>query len=231
MAELIRKQPAPLRIASREETERHRFVADLLGDPEPTGPPSRRTARIAGLSTGALVFVATVLAAALLAGHRDPGPAHPHVSPPAEISGSEALRPDLLWAELGGSVDVLPASVTPLAADSADVVPPDALATGPRPQVDVVRRFYELLPAKPAAAARLLAGELVGGQGDFATAWSAIQSITIESTTLQPDGTVRAAVSMQERSGQWLRVEQVFWLTDTRTPRIIGTRVLSAQRS
>lgn len=247
VAELIRKQRTPLRIPSPEQAATQGLVTELLGEPvhRSAPPPSRRGARIAGLVTGALVLITSVAAVAVLAGHRAPGPERPRAAAPREISGHSALRPDVLSAELGGSAartaDVAepdrPAEVAPvpMAADepvAPSVVPPPSVATGPDPHVDVVRRFYELLPAKPAEAARLLSAELVGGSGrEFVAAWDRIQSITIESTSARPDGSVLAVVSMQERTGRWMRVEQVFWLTETTQPRIIGTRVLSAQRS
>ncbi|XVV03189.1 hypothetical protein ACQPW3_38610 [Actinosynnema sp. CA-248983] len=248
VAELIRKQRTPLRIHSPEQAADLGLVTELLGEPvhRSAPPPSRRGARIAGLVAGALVLITSVAAVAILAGHRAPGPDRSRVAAPREISGSSALRPDVLSAELGGTpagVDAPRAEVVPapMAADepvvvdepvAPSVVPPPSVATGPHPRVDVVRRFYELLPAKPAEAARLLSPELVGGSGrDFVASWDRIQSITIESTSARPDGSVLAVVSMQERTGRWMRVEQVFWLTETTQPRIIGTRILSAQRS
>ncbi|MEJ2854622.1 MULTISPECIES: hypothetical protein [unclassified Saccharothrix] len=243
VAELIRKQRTPLRIPSPEQAATQGLVTELLGEPvhRSAPPPSRRGARIAGLVTGVLVLLTSVAAVAVLAGQRAPGPERPRAAAPREISGSSALRPDVLSAELGGTGAAVPGrsdapvELVPMAADEVEaqsVVPPPSVATGPHPQVDVVRRFYELLPAKPAEAARLLAPDLVGGSGrDFIASWDRIQAMTIESTTARPDGSVLAVVSMQERTGRWMRVEQVFWLTDTSQPRIIATRVLSAQRS
>ncbi|MFI9814860.1 hypothetical protein [Saccharothrix variisporea] len=244
VAELIRKQRTPLRIPSPEQAATQGLVTELLGEPvhRSAPPPSRRGARIAGLVTGVLVLLTSVAAVAVLAGQRAPGPERPRPVAPREISGSSALRPDVLSAELGGGTGPAvpdgadaPAELVPMAADELEApsaVPPPSVATGPNPQVDVVRRFYELLPAKPAEAARLLSPELVGGSArDFVTSWDRIQAMTIESTTARPDGSVLAVVSMQERTGRWMRVEQVFWLTDTSQPRIIATRVLSAQRS
>ncbi len=244
VAELIRKQRIPLRIPSREQAATQGLVTDLLGEPAHQAVPrsGNRAAKIAGLTTGALVLVASVAAASILAGHRSAGPTAPSVSPPAEISGSSALRPDVLADELGDTDTGVPAPprAAPLAADTpvdtpleaeSPVVPPREAVAGSKPQVDVVRQFYELLPAKPADAARLLTPELVGGSAqDFVVSWDRIQAITIESTVLRPDGTVLAVVSMQELTGRWIRVEQRFWLTETSPPRIVGTEVLSAQR-
>ncbi|GAA3842151.1 hypothetical protein GCM10022243_05670 [Saccharothrix violaceirubra] len=227
VAELIRRQPTSLRAPVRRP-------AAVEADVEPHSRPTNRTARTAGFATGAFVLVAAVAAATFLAHRREPGPTNPATRSPVAISGAPALRPDKLWAELGGTPASL--SVAPFADfridEAAVVVPPPEATAGSKPQVDIVRRFYELLPAKPAAAARLLSPDLVGtSPGEFVAAWEGIKAITIESTSLRPDGAVHAAVSMQGRSGDWIRVEQLFWLTDTTTPRIVGTEVISAQRS
>ncbi|MEV8437046.1 hypothetical protein AB0425_06710 [Actinosynnema sp. NPDC051121] len=239
MAELIRKQPA--RVRTREQAATHGLVADPLRPPEdaPVGFARRpaRAAKIAGVATGAIVLLASIAAASILAGHRSGGPAQPRVEPPGSITGPSALRPDLLSAQLGGAPERVPAAARQ-ASPAADVplgspvmVPPRQVDVGPQPQVDIVRRFFELLPARPAEAARMLSPELLGGNARaFVESWDHVQSITIESTSARPDGAVLAVVSMQERTGRWLRVEQLFRLTDTSVPRIVATEVLSAQR-
>ncbi|ROP39971.1 hypothetical protein [Saccharothrix texasensis] len=242
VAELIRKQPAPVRIRTREQAATHGLVADLLREENDTALPGRRptrTAKLAGVTTGAVVLLASIAATAVLAGNRPAGPDGPRVEPPAAISGSAALRPDLLSAGLGaGRPDGVPAQarlVAPTAvytpAEPPMMVPPTQVDVGPEPQVDIVRKFFELLPANPTQAARLLSPELLGGsRRDFVESWDHVQAITIESTSLRPDGAVLAVVSMQERTGRWMRVEQLFRLTDTSVPRIVATEVLSAQR-
>lgn len=242
VAELIRKQPVPVRIPSRAHAANHGPVVDPLGaEPGPAGRrPSKRAAKLAGVATGAIVLFAAVAAASILAGHRPTGPGQPRSETPLPISGSSALRPDLLSAQLGdGWVDrqsALAPQGSPPAADVAVevplVVPPPTQPVGPKPKVDVVRRFFELLPANPAEASRLLSPDLLGADaGDFVASWGRVQAITIESTSPRPDGAVVAVVSIQERGGRWLRVEQLFRLTDTTVPRIVGAEVLSAQRS
>ncbi|MGM1061014.1 hypothetical protein [Saccharothrix sp. Mg75] len=219
----------------------HAPVTGPLG-PEPV-PPARpdrrgRRARLVGVAAGAALVLASATAASLLAAHRDPGPGEPRVEAPEAISGASALRPDVLADRLGGFTGDDPADQPPLAAPLAVDVPSPVgedvravLPIGPRPQVDTVRRFFELLPARPADASRLLSPELLGDDArEFVSAWRGVQAITIESTTLRPDGAVLAVVSMQERGGGWMRVEQVFRLTDTTVPRILDTEVLSAQR-
>jgi len=250
VAELIRKQPSPIRIPSREEAETDVLVEDVLGLEESTDRRRpNRAAKAAGLMTGALVLFASVAAASILAGKRPESPPEPPVAAPIELSGSTALRPDLLSARLGNAEPAIPLDATgnastatpaphaPLAADpsappSASVAPPPTLPPTSQPKIDVVRGFYDLLPANPTEASRLLTADLVGGNTlDFVRSWSTIKAITVESTTLQPDGSVLADVSMQELDGRWLRVQQRFWFADTSTPKIIATELLSAQLS
>ncbi|HEX6345744.1 hypothetical protein [Umezawaea sp.] len=258
--ELIRKQPIPIRIPSVEEADTNVLVQEVLGLEEAKyHRRPNRAAKAAGLVTGALVLVASVAAASILAGKRPEGPAEPPVAAPIELSGSTALRPDLLSARLGNERPTAPAAETggptsqpsasaepnaPLAADpvTASSAPPTQPAAAPPPvapvaptprtRIDVVRDFYELLPAKPAEAARLLTADLVGANPvDFIRSWSTIKAITVEGTSPQPDGSVLAEVSMQELDGRWLRVQQRFWFADTSTPKITATELLSAQRS
>ncbi|GGP58733.1 hypothetical protein [Saccharothrix coeruleofusca] len=238
MAELIRKQPTPPRLPSGERAATEALLAELLGEDPPEPPPHRvnRAARAVGLVGGALALLAVVAIVSVLAGHRAAGPVPPSAEPPVDIDGSAALRPDLLSAELGGPGADAPGSAGAARptgqAGPSRITPPPDLVTGPKPQVDVVRRFYELLPAEPAAAAGLLSAELIGGStADFAAAWSRVRAVRVESASLRPDGSVLAVVSVQEADGRWMRVEQLFRLTDTTTPRIVGSEVLSAQRS
>ncbi|MCS7482251.1 hypothetical protein ACFFQW_32960 [Umezawaea endophytica] len=255
VAELIRKQPSPVRIPSREEAETDVLVVDVLGlEESPHRRRPNRAAKAAGLMTGALVLFASVAAASILAGKRPQGPEEQPVAAPIELSGSTALRPDLLSARLGndpapvpgaaatGSPGTSPSAVpvpnAPLAADPkrdpgtppATTAAPPTVPSTSQPKIDVVRGFYDLLPANPAEASRLLTADLVGGNTlDFIRSWSTIRAITVESTTLQPEGSVLAEVSMQELDGRWLRVLQRFWFADTSTPKIIATELLSAQ--
>ncbi|GAA2664188.1 MULTISPECIES: hypothetical protein [Actinosynnema] len=204
----------------------------LGGGPAPRPEhPARRAARVVGWITGALVLLASVVSAAVLADRRGIGPAHLGVEAPLVMTGSSALRPDLLSAELGGTVVV----DSGLVVDGPLPVPQPAspeVVVGPRPQVDVVRRFFELLPTRPASASALLSPDLVGASpADFVESWSLISAIAVESVAPRPDGAVLAVVSMRERDGGLLRVEQLFRLTGASAPRIVGAEVISAQRS
>lgn len=253
VAELIKQQPSPMRIPSNEEAATDALVTSLLGPTEnmtattaviPVVSGRRRRARksraakAAGLLTGAIVLVSSVAGAAVLAGKRPANTGIPVTERPVALSGASALRPDVLSAQLPNeNTPLQTAADTPLPQPSALLLETPEPATpevsiGPQPQVDVVRRFYELLTTKPNSAAKLLSPELVGANPkEFVESWGIIKTVNVDQTSVRPDGSVLAVVSMQELDGSWLRIEQLFWLTDTTQPRIIGTEVLSAQRS
>ncbi len=246
VAELIKQQPSPMRIPSNEEAATDALVTSLLGPTETMTPiaagrrrrgTKNRAAKVAGLLTGAIVLVSSVAGAAILAGKRPANTGIPVTDRPIALSGASALRPDVLSSQLPDEQPPLRTTAPPpvrLALPLETSVEPTtpSVSTGPQPQVDVVRRFYELLTTKPSSAAKLLSPDLVGANPkEFVESWGMIRTVNVDQTSLRPDGTVLAVVSMQELNGSWLRIEQLFWLTDTTQPRIIGTEVLSAQRS
>lgn len=247
VAELIKQQPSPMRIPSNEEAATDALVTSLLGPTEATPPISagrrrrtrqNRAAKIAGLLTGAIVLVSSVAGAAILADKRPANTGIPISERPVALSGASALRPDVLSSQLPNEQAPLQTTDAPLALPPALLLEPTtepttpSVSIGAQPQVDVVRRFYELLTTKPNSAAKLLSADLVGTDPKaFIESWRMIRIVNVDQTSLRPDGSVLAVVSMQELNGSWLRIEQLFWLTDTSQPRIIGTEVLSAQRS
>lgn len=257
VAELIKQQPVPMRILSNEEAATDALVTSLLGPTENSTAnmtattavipvvagrrrrtKTNRAARVAGLLTGAVVLVASVAGAATLAGKRPANTGIPVSERPVALSGASALRPDVLSAQLPNehpplqtTADVPLPQPSALLLETPEPTTPE-VSVGPQPQVDVVKRFYELLTTKPNSAAKLLSPELVGASPkEFVKAWGMIKSVNVDQTSVRPDGSVLAVVSMQELNGSWLRIEQLFWLTDTTQPRIVGTEVLSAQRS
>ncbi|MDT7785453.1 MAG: hypothetical protein QOF58_3872 [Pseudonocardiales bacterium] len=252
VAELIKQQPIPMRIPSNEEAATDALVTSLLGPTEnmtattaviPVVPGRRRrnrksrAAKVAGLLTGAIVLVSAVSGAAILASKRPANQGIPVTERPIALSGASALRPDVLSAQLPNENKPLrTAADTPLPQPPAllletpEPTTPE-VSVGPQPQVDVVKRFYELLTTKPNSAAKLLSPDLVGANPkEFVESWGIIKTVNVDQTSVRPDGSVLAVVSMQELDGSWLRIEQLFWLTDTTQPRIVGTEVLSAQR-
>lgn len=256
VAELMKQQPGPMRILSNEDAATDALVTSLLGPTEnmtattaviPVVPGRRRraktspAARAAGLLTGAIVLVAAITGAAVLVGKRPANTGVPVSERPVALSGASALRPDVLSAQLpnerppaqttAGTTPMPMPQPSALLLETAEPSTPE-VSVGPQPQVDVVKRFYELLTTTPNAAAKLLSPDLVGASPrEFAESWGKIKTVNVDQTSVRPDGSVLAVVSMQELDGSWLRIEQLFWLTDTSQPRIVGTEVLSAQRS
>jgi hypothetical protein len=103
VAELIRKQPVPIRIPSCEEADTDGFVHDLLGPPhQRTARPgkARTVAKLAGIATGALVLCTSVTVASLTARDRPAVDASARLARPAEISGANALLPSFLDRQL-----------------------------------------------------------------------------------------------------------------------------------
>ncbi|MET9228801.1 hypothetical protein [Lentzea sp. NPDC003310] len=258
VAELIKQQPAPVRILSNEEAATDALVTSLLGPTEamtatttviPAVPGKRRRtktgriARAAGLLAGAVVLVSSIAGAAVMASKRPENAGIPVSERPVALSGSSALRPDVLSSQLPNenpapqTTQVMPmpdpsALLLETAAPQAAEPSTPEVSVGPVPQVDVVKKFYELLTTRPGSAAKLLSPELVGANpSEFVRSWGRIKVVNVDQTSVRPDGSVLAVVSMQEADGSWLRVEQLFWLTSTTQPRIVGTEVLSAQRS
>ncbi|MFD5829828.1 hypothetical protein [Lentzea sp. NPDC060358] len=251
VADLLKQQP--VRIPSHEEASTDALVASLLGPTEnmtattaviPVVPGRRRrakrtrVARAVGLLTGAAVLIGSITGAAVMAGQRPANSGVPYAERPVALSGSSALRPDVLSAQVPNERPPVPqTSAAPMPQPSALLLQtPEpttpSVSIGPHPQVDVVKRFYELLTTKPGSAAKLLSPDLVGADPEaFTKAWGLVKTVNVDQTSLRPDGSVLAVVSLQEVDGSWLRVEQLFRLTDTTQPRIVGTEVLSAQRS
>ncbi|HEX7308331.1 hypothetical protein [Lentzea sp.] len=252
VADLLKQQP--VRIPSQEEAATDALVTSLLGETEnmtattaviPVVPGRRRrakqthVAKAFGLLTGAVVLVGSIAGAAVLASQRPANSGIPYSERPVALSGSSALRPDVLSAQLPDERPQVartpPAAPMPqpsaLLLQTPEPTTPE-VSVGPQPQVDVVKRFYELLTSKPGSAAKLLSPDLVGANPqEFVDSWGMIKTVNVDQTSVRPDGSVLAVVSMQELNGSWLRIEQLFWLTDTTQPRIIATEVLSAQRS
>ncbi|WP_199441824.1 hypothetical protein [Umezawaea beigongshangensis] len=143
MAELMDKQPRPIRIPTHDQASTDRLVLDLLrAERHEHVVPRRasRATRAAGVVTGALVLFASVATAAALAGNR-PAAHVPPTGEQLEITGVTALRPDLLREQL--RIDDAPApernagvaepSASPLAADVPETgtAAPSAVSSAP----------------------------------------------------------------------------------------------------
>lgn len=250
VAELIRKQPKPVRIQSAEEAATDGLVTDLLGaerEPHYIEPRRSTGVKLLGIVVAAMALCGTVAAASMITNTRqEAAPPAPVTAPaPAPITGVSALRPDLLGTEVNGS-----SAITSTAAPSATGTtaqpttsqqplgagsPRAKAATAPTPvaqtPVEVVRQFYALVTQDPGGALKLVSSAL--GSFDpagFVRSWSAVRTLRTDRIEVQPDNSVLGVIAIQQPDGSWLRVEQVLRLDDQTPPKIIGAEVLSAQR-
>jgi hypothetical protein len=143
VADLLNRQPVPVRLPpSSHAAVRGCNLDELLEPPTATGErgpdesrPAGNVAKLVGLAAGALVLCGSVAAAAVFTSHRPLGQlARPPATPPLEITGAGALRPDMLGAQLAGAGNAPPAPAMSVA-DSAPTiaVPPDLDPTGAVP--------------------------------------------------------------------------------------------------
>ncbi|HWE87973.1 MAG TPA: hypothetical protein VG317_00755 [Pseudonocardiaceae bacterium] len=223
-----------------------------------TGTKTARTAKVVGLTVGAMALCGSVATAAAFAHHR-PGPSD--IAPavlPTEVTGAAALRPDSLATALGalGATGTARPESTPTGSPSAGrnqlyryeeptgttagtTAPVDASPTaGPTsdastqlaPQ-DVVRSFFQLVTTRPTEALALLAPSLLASPTDFLQSWSQVSQVKVESVRSTPDGAVQAVIRMLLPNGTWMRVVELLDVTPGNPPLINGADLLSAQRS
>jgi hypothetical protein len=121
---------------------------------------------------------------------------------------------------------------TPLATAQSDSEQPVKTepSTAGRGDAEVVRQFYRLIRAQPAAAFGLLDPVLGGSdRSGFISSWSAVRAVNVERVESRPDKSILAVVSLQRSDGSWLVVQQLLRTTDTTPLRIAGVEILSAQ--
>ncbi|WP_137812451.1 hypothetical protein [Gandjariella thermophila] len=172
VAELLKKQPVPMSLPpSSHSAVRSCDLDELLGPPAEPGevdPDEPRqpgnVAKLVGLAAGALVLCGSVAAAAVISDHRAVNPfPQPLATPPLEITGAGALRPDMLGAQLAGAGGPPPAAVQPAGPLPGLAVAPDAdPAGGPAattaPASSAVVAPRTSVAAAPGAPAPLAAG-------------------------------------------------------------------------
>jgi len=205
-------------------------------------------AKLASLGVAGVVLCGAVTISSVIAHQRrETGQA---LRPSLQITGEQALLPDRLDETLPASPAVPPAASTPAAVDErpapvtpAPAPPPaapvadsgttasgGATTVGPASDLELVREFYENLPASPIAAFGLLSPDVLGMSLDeFLESWSTVVAIDSVDVAQHADGVV-ATVRMRLADGGHLRVQQL--LTVAESPRrIVGVQLLSAQRN
>ncbi|WP_253770840.1 hypothetical protein [Goodfellowiella coeruleoviolacea] len=248
MAELLRKQPVPIRIPSCEEADTDGFVHELLGPPHQRAirPGKARTvAKLAGIATGALVLCASVTVASLTTRNRPAVDISARLTRPAEITGANALLPGFLNQHLGAPAPTGSAAANanarpggpaatraPEAGGTAEATPLSSvqMAADAEP-TDLVREFYRLLDDRPRDALALIdTRSLTLDPVEFVQSWSAVRDIDVARLENRENGTVHAVVTLRQRDGHWLRLEELFHTTNLPSLRISDATVLSAER-
>jgi hypothetical protein len=234
-------------------------ILELL-EPEEPGPVSHRrpaskaaqAAKIAGLGVASFVLCASIAYGSMITHQkREQNPEqHSASRPTADISGEEALLPDVLNRAVpkGGinspelpapttnATEVIentgapgPAAVPPVTATPVTPEPvPSAAVSGSKKEV--VEQFYRLVHSWPTKAYGLLDPNLGTDVTQFVQSWSTVSGVEVLDVQERGDQ-VLAVVRMRLPDGSHLRVQQLLDVANTVPHRILGAEILSAQRN
>ncbi|MTD56295.1 hypothetical protein [Amycolatopsis pithecellobii] len=225
-------------------------------EPEPTREPESRVskvAKLAGLTTAASLLIGAVVASSMLTRQRPADTRDPNPAPP-QITGAAALGAFLPGT---GTAEAPHAQSHPMrpqpsvtATSQAPVAQTQPIGTAPAPttsssiptttttevtdgqKVAVVKQFYQrMVSSHPEDALAMLSPELAGDEpGDLVRAWSSMSEVHVDEVQVQPDGAVRAVVTMVQQDGVRLRVTQVLGLAKDKGPVISQAELLSAEQ-
>lgn len=225
---LTESAPEPTRFLPPPRVRPKRSMAPAR-EPEST---LSKVAKLAGLTTAASLLVGAVVASSMLTRERSGEEAEATPAPP-QITGAAALG-GFVPRAVGGSTDKgsgrssVPSPVSSAQVPVAQTQPAggDAPAAGqtstPAPhqatdgeKVALVKQFYRrMVSPHPEDALGMLAPDLAGDEaGDLVRAWSSMDEVDVDEVEVQPDGTVRAVVTMHQHDGTRLRVTQVLSLS------------------
>jgi hypothetical protein len=268
VTELIRKQPLPFDLPPLEPEpvdEPEPGMLDSLFDPDNQAPSSHRrppskgiqVAKIACLGVASIALCAAIAYGSMVNHHRRDQTALPAPArPPADISGEQALLPDLMnravptsgiddKAELpgeqsnaSGTIDnpgpgPLPTAGAP--APQTDGTEPGTVAANGAAlsKKDTVTQYYRWIQATPdrGRAFGLLDSNLLGTDlGSFVQSWATVTDLQVLDVREQGNS-VLAVVSIGLPDGSHLRVQQLLDVANTVPRRIVGAEILSAQRN
>lgn len=209
-----------------------------------------KVAKLAGLTTAASLLVGAVVASSMLTRQRpeqtgEPNPAPPQITGAAALGGFVPNSTGLPRAgghtSSSGSIAVATSQVP--VAQTQPVAGGDAAGatqtTSSTPAQDsagekvaLVKQFYQrMVSPHPEDALAMLTPELAGDEpGDLVRAWSSMSEVDVDEVEVQPDGTVRAVVTMLQHDGTKLRVTQVLSLTKRKNDVISRAVLLSAEQ-
>ncbi|HVW40285.1 MAG TPA: hypothetical protein VHC18_02950 [Amycolatopsis sp.] len=231
----------PPSVRSRRAAKAHR-------EPEST---LSKVAKLAGLTTAAGLLVGAVVASSMVTRERTPTagatPAPPQITGAAALGGfvpeaarsHQSTRDDHVQG--GQAAPAGPQTETSSPAQSAASGTPSSASAAPTTtahqrsdteRINLVREFYHRMGSQhPQDALAMLAPGLAGDEpGDLVRAWSSMDQIHVDDAEVQPDGTVRAVVTMRQHDGTELRVTQVLSLADEATGAITQAVLLSAEQ-
>lgn len=239
----------------------HRSSAPAVTEPQGRGgtlarPGRARRASRMVLAGGTTVVLLGSLAAAAVQGAPPSQRSTPAATAqPNPVTGTDALRPDLLDSELlaPGRPGAVPPAAVPTAADSTEGAI-DTTATDPTPLIGTARSapapgapgrgtgsadpgvrlvedFLESLPVNPDSATTFLHPALtVVDPVGFRESWRGVRDVDVLEVARRPDGRIRVAMILVQESGQRLRTGHLLTVTGGPRPRVIDVVLLSAQR-
>jgi hypothetical protein len=260
VTELIGRQSRPFDLASElgldadEPIDTGALDSLLEAEYQPSShrrPPSKgaQVAKIAGLGVASIVLCASIAVGSMITHHRRDGSADT-ARPAMDISGEQALLPDLLneavpsagltgTPALAGAPSVATGMIDnpgPPRPHSTLAGPPDPSAAPPGAEAAVsktqlVERFYPLASTAPDRAFGLLDSRLLGTDlNRFVQSWSSVRDVQVLDVHEEGDD-VLAVVRLRLLDGSYLSLHQLLGVADTLPRRITGAQILSAQRN
>lgn len=209
-----------------------------------------KVAKLAGLTTAASLLVGAVVASSMLTRQRPEQTGEQNPAPP-QITGAAALgsfvptsaglpraggRPSSSGSIAVATSQVPVAQTQPVAGGDAAGTTQTTSSTPAQDsagaKVALVKQFYQrMVSPRPEDALAMLTPELAGDEpGDLVRAWSSMSEVDLDEVEVQPDGTVRAVVTMLQHDGTKLRVTQVLSLTKGKNDVISRAVLLSAEQ-
>jgi hypothetical protein len=209
-----------------------------------------KVAKLAGLTTAASLLVSAVVASSMLTRERQAEPGRSAVSPP-QITGAAALGGFVAdpGKAISGeqsdrhydppravSTSQVPVAATQPAAPATTSVSPTTTTAPPEvtnaEKLAAVSEFYRRMASpRPEEALTMLAPDLAGAEpGRLVRAWSTMSDVHVDQAEVQPDGSVRAMVTMLQHDGTKLRVTQVLTVAKGTTDLITRAVLLSADQ-
>ncbi len=262
VSELLGHRPEVFDLPIPTQAESPDGALDILLDQDPEAPCSHRKppskaaqlAKIATLGVASCLLCAAIAYGSMITHQNDqatPDQARPNIHPAADLSGEQALLPDVLnravprtgaaTAELPGpeanATDTVD-NTRPASQDPAPRQQPETPAEEAPPPTDdtvskkeLVEQFYRLVPSWPATAYGLLDPGLLGTDvTQFVQSWSMVSGLEILDVQERGDD-VLAVVRMRLPDGSHLRIQQLLNVANTVPRRIVGAEILSAQRN